>query len=73
METCMHQPTRSMLPQPKTGWKCECGSDVFRLLMCPECKGEEAHLIGFECVACEVIHLTPSGGALWEENENEVH
>ena len=74
METQMqHQHDRSMLPQPKTGWKCECGSDVFKLLMCPECKGEESHLIGFECVACSVIHVTPAGGTFWEENENELH
>ena len=69
----MHQYQRTMLPQPKTSWKCECGSEFFKLLMCPECKGEAAHLIGFQCVGCEVIHITPSGGTLWEEHEDEIH
>lgn len=69
----MHQHIRSMLPQPKTHWKCECGAHLFVILMCPECKGVDAHVIGFECVACEVIHVTPTGGSLWEEHENEIH
>lgn len=74
MKTPMHQHhKRSMLPQPKTTWKCECGCDVFNMLMCPECRGEHAHLIGFQCVSCDIIHVTPSGGSLLEENENEVH
>ena len=74
METHMHHHhDRSMLPQPKTNWKCACGAHLFIILMCPECRGEEEHVIGFECVACETIHLSPSGGSLWEEDENARH
>lgn len=63
-----------MLPQPKTGWKCECGSEFFRILLCPDCiTTENSHVFGYECVGCQVIHMAPTGGTLWEENENEVH
>lgn len=67
----MHQ--RSMMPQPKTTWKCECGADLFNILLCPECKGDDSHVIGFQCIACESIFVTPAGAATIEENENVSH
>lgn len=73
MENHVHHP-RSMLGQPKTGWKCECGSNVFLILLCPDCKGEDSHIIGFQCVNCDSIHVTPSAGVMtWEEDEENVH
>lgn len=67
----MHQ--RSMLDQPKTMWKCECGHDKFIILLCPECKGDDSHIVGFQCEKCEVIHVTQMGADSWSEDENAYH
>lgn len=67
--------SHSMLDQPKKGWRCDCGNDNFKILLCPECEGEDAHIIGFECTdeRCGIIHMTPTGAAYWEEHEDAVH
>ncbi len=63
---------RSMLDQPKTTWVCTCGATVFEVLLCPKCKGEDTHIVGFKCVGCETVHTT-IGTVTWEEDENTVH
>lgn len=64
---------RSMLEQPKTTMKCSCGSDVFTILLCPtHVNTEESHIIGFQCVACEVVHSTISGSS-YAEDEETLH
>lgn len=51
--------SHSMIDQPKSAWVCDCGKRAgFDILLCPECKGDESHIIGFQCLACEVIHVT---------------
>lgn len=71
----MEQPvTETMLTKPKTAWVCNCGVAAFHILLCPECEGEDAHIIGFQCVECEVIHLTLSADpAIFVENEDVIH
>lgn len=66
--------SRTMLDQPKTSWLCECGDGVFAVLLCPECKGEASHIVGFQCVNCEVIHVTLSANpSVYAENEDVFH
>lgn len=73
MENEMHQ--RTMLDQPKTAWMCECGgSKGFDILLCPECKGHESHIIGFECRACKAIHMTLTANPqTYAEDEDVIH
>lgn len=47
-----------MIDQPKTAWVCDCGEHAFRILLCPKCEGENSHIIGFQCIECEVIFVT---------------
>lgn len=73
MEKCMHQPKRSMLPQPKTNMTCTCGASVFEILLCPKHVGtEDTHITGFKCVGCESIYTTISGSA-YAEDEETLH
>lgn len=63
-----------MLDQPKTIWVCSCGHEHFSILLCPKCKGEDTHVIGFQCQDCEMVYSTiPIDPNTIEEYENVVH
>lgn len=71
----MEQPvTETMLTKPKTSWHCNCGHSAFQILLCPECEGEDSHIIGFQCIECQVIHLTLSADPnVFAETEDVFH
>ena len=71
----MEQPvTETMLTKPRHAWVCACGEAAFHILLRPECEGENGHIIGFQCVECEVIHLTLSADPhIFVEDEDVLH